>query len=144
MDENVPNFSEIDGIITTLNHSNVVKDYFNNSKKPIYTIGSRISPKDLMNIAKLKEGTKVAFICLGNKGGESLANRVDEAGIKHISSITGGIPEKDHLNKMINTVDYIYISEAACQELTNLVPEKASILPLELDNTSEQILKDLK
>ncbi|MGG3665185.1 GntR family transcriptional regulator [Bacillus gobiensis] len=144
IEEDVLDVKEINGIITTLNHADEVKAHFSRINLPIYTIGATLSPIDLMNITKLKEGTKVAFICLGDKGGEWMANRVEEAGIQHIVSVSGGISEKRNLEEIIHSVDYIYASEAVYEKLNHLAPEKTSLLPLKLEKTSERILENLK
>ncbi|RFU67447.1 GntR family transcriptional regulator [Peribacillus saganii] len=142
--QEIENFDEIDSIITTLNHTNEVRNLFKNSSKPIFTIGATISTLDLMNLAQLKSGTKVAFICLGVKGGQWMANRAAEAGINHIISMAGGIKENSSLQKIIDTADSIYASEAVYYDLLKLSPEKTNLLPFKLEGTSEQILADLK
>lgn len=141
--DELPDLEEVNGIITTLNHADEVKDFFVKSKKPIYTIGATLSPIDLINIAKLKEGTKVAFICLGDRGGQWMEKRVKEAGIDHIDSIAAGMKESENMKEIIHSVDYIYASEAAYKELISLAPDKTSLLPLKLERTSEEILDNL-
>lgn len=143
IEDKLANMDEINGVITTLNHSEEVKEYFTKHKKPVYTIGATLSVIDLMNIAKLKEGTKVAFICLGDRGGQWMARRVEEAGINHIVSVAGGMNEREKLEEIISSVDYIYASEAAYEELNSLAPEKTCLLPLKLEKTSEEILDNL-
>ncbi|MFT9846045.1 GntR family transcriptional regulator [Aneurinibacillus sp. REN35] len=143
IEDKITNMDEIHGVITTLNHSEEVKDYFKKHKKPVYTIGATLSVIDLMNIAKLKEGTKVAFVCLGDSGGQWMAKRVEEAGINHIVSVVGGINKREKLEEIISSVDYIYASEAAYEELNSRAPEKTCLLPLKLERTSEEILDNL-
>lgn len=130
-------------IITTLNHAEEVKAQFARYDKKVLVIGATVDPSLLVEIAKLKQGATVAFVCLGKVGGEWMASRVQEAGIQQIHYETLGWDEHVQLADKFQHLDKIYASAAVFTELIKLIPEKVKLFPMQLEKGSENLLQDL-
>jgi hypothetical protein len=82
---------EADIVVTTMNHGDEVKELLSDKQIQILTIGATADIATLMDIAKIDTGSKVAFVCLGNQGGQWMAERVKDAGIRQIESFVAGM-----------------------------------------------------
>ncbi|WP_199615899.1 GntR family transcriptional regulator [Paenibacillus alkalitolerans] len=133
--------SGADAVVTTLNHIDEVKDLVG-TKKNIITIGATIDFSLLLDIAKLSPGTKVGFVCLGQKGGQWMAERAKDAGIKHIDPVIAGTNDMEQLQKVLKESDKIFASTAVFEDVKALAPDKAVHYPLLLEKSSEKLLAD--
>ncbi|WP_058300667.1 GntR family transcriptional regulator [Gorillibacterium timonense] len=134
-----------DMIITTVNHADEVRKIMVGRDLQIHVIGATLEPQTLLNLAKLSEGTQVTFVCLGKAGGEWMASRVEDAGVRQIRSQSLGIGDQgfeQNLDK-IRQSDKIYASSAAFHHMQNLVPEKVELYPMQLEASSEILLEEL-
>jgi len=132
-----------DVIITTLNHAEEAKVLFARFDNKVIVIGATIEASLLLEIAKLKQGTRVAFVCLGKTGGEWMANRIREAGINQLQLETIGINDPNQLTDSFLHLDKIYASAAVFPELKKLLPEKTVLFPMKLENSSENLLQEI-
>ncbi|WP_219838076.1 GntR family transcriptional regulator [Paenibacillus sp. R14(2021)] len=133
----------VHAIVTTLNHAEEVKALFARSERKIWVIGASVDTHLLLEIARLREGAKVAFVCLGKIGGEWMANRVREAGIHQIRSHSMGLDSREQLSLSLQDWDKIYASEAVYTELGLLAPGKVELFPMQLERSSENLLHEL-
>ncbi|GGO09430.1 GntR family transcriptional regulator [Saccharibacillus kuerlensis] len=133
----------IDVVVTTLNHASEVRRKFSAFDCRIVVIGADAKPSILVELAGLERGTHVAFACLGKTGGEWMAERVKEAGIHHLSMETIGWKEEDHSQTSLDQVDRIYASDAVFQELYKLAPDKVTMYPMKLEQSSENLLQNM-
>lgn len=134
---------EADIVVTTLNHADEVKELLRDKQIQILTIGATADIATLMDIAKIDTGSNVAFVCLGNQGGQWMADRVKDAGITQIESFVAGMDDKEALLTTIKQSKRVYASSAVYEDIMTLAPEKAVLYPLILEKSSEQLLKDL-
>ncbi|RED61841.1 GntR family transcriptional regulator [Cohnella lupini] len=130
-------------IVTTLNHADEVKSLFARFDSKIMVIGATIEASLLLDIAKLKQGTRVAFVCLGKTGGEWMANRIREAGINQVEFETMGMNEHEDLNEELRHLDKIYASAAVYPELKKMLPDKTELFSMKLEKSSENLLQEL-
>ncbi|TFE23463.1 GntR family transcriptional regulator [Cohnella luojiensis] len=130
-------------IVTTLNHAEEAKALFAPFDSKVIVIGATIEASLLLEIAKLKQGTHVAFVCLGKTGGEWMANRIREAGINQLHFEIIGMNERERLNEAIQHLDKIYASAAVFPELKKMLPEKTELFPMKLEKSSENLLLEL-
>jgi len=135
--------SQADAVVTTLNHAAEVKSLLAPKQIPVLTIGASADMALLLQIAKHEAGSRVAFVCLGNQGGQWMAQRVKEAGIEQIESLHVGIDQPKALEAAIKKADHVYASSAVFEEVKALAPEKVTLYPLILEKSSETLLKDL-
>ncbi|CAM4178110.1 GntR family transcriptional regulator [Paenibacillus endophyticus] len=132
-----------DVIVTTMNHAEEAKALFASFDSKVIVIGATIETSLLLDIAKLKQDTHVAFVCLGKIGGEWMANRVREAGINQLHFETMGLNEHERLNEAVPSLDKIYASAAVFQELQQMFPEKTELFPMKLEESSKNLLQEL-
>ncbi|MDF2651285.1 MAG: GntR family transcriptional regulator [Paenibacillus sp.] len=130
-------------IVTTLNHADEVKSLFARFDSKIIVIGATIEASLLLDIAKLKQGTRVAFVCLGKTGGEWMANRIREAGINQVIFETMGMNDHEGLNEELRHLDIIYASAAVYPELKKMLPDKTELFSMKLEKSSENLLQEL-
>lgn len=133
--------NQADAVVATLNHFEEVNRIVGERKKTI-TIGATADFSLLMDIAKLSPGSKVDFVCLGQKGGQWMAQRVKDAGIQHIESSAFGTDQQEQLRKFANKADRLYASSAVYDEIKILAPDKAVHYPFVLEKSSELMLKN--
>ncbi|MDQ0061697.1 GntR family transcriptional regulator [Paenibacillus harenae] len=133
--------SQADAVVTTLNHSDEVHK-LTGTRKTVLTIGATIDFSLLLEIAKLSSGSKVGFVCLGQKGGQWMAQRVKEAGVQHIEYSALGTNNPQALERFADGADKIYASSAVYDEVKSLAPDKTVHFPLILEKSSENLLKD--
>ncbi|MGM0883233.1 MAG: GntR family transcriptional regulator [Bacillota bacterium] len=133
--------SQADAVVTTLNHSDEVHE-LTGTRKRVLTIGATIDFPLLLEIAKLSSGSKVGFVCLGQKGGQWMAQRVKDAGIQHIECSALGTNNPQDLEQFINGADKLYASSAVYDKVKSLAPDKTVHYPLILEKSSENLLKD--
>ncbi|WP_139230758.1 hypothetical protein [Paenibacillus catalpae] len=132
-----------DIIITTLNHAEEVKALFARLHDKIVVIGATIDSSLLLEIARLKQGSHVAFVCLGKIGGEWMASRIREAGISDLHFETIGLNERESFNVDAQGLDKIYASTAVVSELKKMYPDKTELFPMKLEQSSENLLYEL-
>ncbi|QGQ97336.1 GntR family transcriptional regulator [Paenibacillus psychroresistens] len=132
-----------DVIITTLNHAEEAKALFARFDSKVIVIGATIEAPLLLEIAKLKKDTHVAFVCLGKTGGEWMANRIREAGINQLHLETLGMNDRERLDETFRDLDKIYASAAVFPELKKLHPEKTVLFPMKLEESSENLLQEI-
>ncbi|BCG60019.1 hypothetical protein [Paenibacillus sp. URB8-2] len=130
-------------IVTTLNHADEVKKLLSPYKKIIHVIGATIEMPLVLEISKLKSGSKVSFVCLGKAGGQWMARNIHDAGITQIESQAIGIDHRDQLLKIIKYSDKVYASAAVFTELKSLAPDKVEMYPMVLEKSSENILTEI-
>ncbi|MCM3716375.1 GntR family transcriptional regulator [Alkalihalobacillus oceani] len=130
-------------IVTTLNHAEEVKTCFSRFNSRILVIGATVETSFLLDLAKLKQNTRVAFVCLGQAGGSWMANRVREAGLEQIRSETLGWEESGRPSDSLAKWDRIYASAAVYPELKKLAPNKVELYPMKLEASSENLLHEL-
>lgn len=130
-------------IITTVNHAEEVKQLFGRLEGKIRVIGATVEAALLLEIAALKQGSRVAFACLGKTGGEWMASRVREAGIRQIQAEMLGWEEEGKPAGSLREADKIYASAAVYPELAKLAPDKVALYPMRLEESSETLLRDL-
>lgn len=133
---------QADLVVTTLNHTDELKKYLHDKHIEVLTIGATADMATLMDIARLEKGSKVAFVCLGNQGGQWMAKRVQEAGIHHIVPFTGGTDAQSELLHTLSQADYVYASSAVFPELKLAAPEKVKLYPMILERSSIKLLQD--
>lgn len=131
-----------DIVVTTLNHAEEWKPLFNKHNMPLLTIGAVVDFTLLLEIAKLVPGSKVAFICLGQQGGQWMAQRVKEAGITQIESIEAGLQDTASLDRALQEAEYIYASSAVYDRVKELAPDKVALYPLVLEKSSQSLLRE--
>lgn len=136
--------SRIDAIVTTLNHVEEVKKTVTGDTKKVVAIAATTDSSLLLDISKMAPGSKVGFVCKGEKGGEWMAQRIKEAGIEQIEYDIQGIDDKDKLMSLIERSDRIYASPMVYTRLKTISPEKVFLFPLKLEKSSEILLFDLK
>ncbi|HZG86528.1 GntR family transcriptional regulator [Paenibacillus sp.] len=129
----------VDAVVTTLNHDDEVKQMVG-AKKSVITIGATVDFSLLLEIAKLSPGTKVGFVCLGQKGGQWMARRAMDAGIGHIEAVPAGTNDMETLQEVIRSADKLFASTAVFDELKRIAPEKVVHFPLTLEKSSEKLL----
>ncbi|SDI95166.1 GntR family transcriptional regulator [Paenibacillus naphthalenovorans] len=129
-------------VVTTLNHSDEVKKLFARYQKNVLTIGATIEMPLLLQIAQLKPGSQVSFVCLGKAGGQWMASRVQDANITHIQSHAIGIDDEALLTENIEKSDKVYASAAVYSELKALAPDKVELYPMVLEKSSENLLQE--
>ncbi|NHN32662.1 GntR family transcriptional regulator [Paenibacillus agricola] len=132
-----------DVIVTTLNHADEAKALFARFDSKVIVIGATIEASLLLEIAKLKQGTHVAFVCLGKIGGEWMANRIREAGINHFHLEAMGMNDSEHLNEAVRHLDKIYASAAVFPEMKKLLPEITELFPMKLEESSKNLLQEI-
>lgn len=130
-------------IVTTLNHDTEVKDLFRKLDKKIHIIGASVDISALLDIAKLKPGSNVTFVCLGKAGAQWMASRVQEAGISDIYPCISSTDDTEHLLKQLERSDTVYASAATYNEVKALSPGKVRLYPMVLERSSEHLLKNL-
>jgi len=141
--ETEENIEDIDWIITTWSHQEEVKKLFAEASKKILTITVAPQLPMLIDIARLKSGSKVAFIGSGIQGGHWMAERVKDAGINQIESIPQGIDSLDQLFIVIEQADHLYVFPSIYERIKKLAPEKTNMFSLQLEKSSETLLKEL-
>ncbi|MCY9658938.1 GntR family transcriptional regulator [Paenibacillus chondroitinus] len=132
-----------DVVITTLNHAEETKALFARYDSKVIVIGATLEASQLLEIAKLQAGTHVAFVCLGRTGGEWMANRIREAGIHQLHVDIAGMNEPERLNDALQHSHKIYASAAVFSELKKLQPDKTSLFPMKLEQSSENLLHEI-
>ncbi|WP_223067541.1 GntR family transcriptional regulator [Paenibacillus caui] len=132
-----------DVVVTTLNHAEEVRKLFSRYDKKIIVIGAAVDTAFLLEMARLKPETSVSFVCLGKTGGEWMATRVRDAGISQIRSDAFGLDERQPLSNALERSDKIYASSAVFAELKALAPEKTALFPMQLEKSSENLLKEI-
>ncbi|NBD24703.1 GntR family transcriptional regulator [Paenibacillus glycinis] len=132
-----------DIIVTTLNHADEAKALCSRFDKKVVVIGATVDTALLLEIASLKQGSHVAFVCLGKTGGEWMANRIREAGITALRVETLGMDERDYLSGAVDTFDKIYASAAVFPELKKMLPDKTELFPMKLEMSSASLLQDI-
>lgn len=132
-----------DLVITTLNHSEEVKALLAAQHCKPVVIGATVDTAALLEIAKLRQGSKVAFVCLGKSGGEWMARRIQDAGIRQIHCETIGWDESEGQLDRYRDLDKIYASAAVFPALHELMPDKVELFPMTLEKSSENLLHDL-
>lgn len=135
--------NQADLVVTTLNHADELKTCLQDVHVDVVTIGATADMATLVDIAQLDQGSKVAFVCLGNQGGQWMARRVEEAGIQHIVAFTGGTDEQSALLHTVSQADFVYASSAVFQDLKMVAPNKVKLYPLILERSSVKLLQDL-
>ncbi|WP_164779544.1 GntR family transcriptional regulator [Paenibacillus kobensis] len=130
-------------IVTTLNHADEVKQRLASYKKTIHVIGATIEMPLLVEISKMKPGSKVSFVCLGKAGGQWMARNVHEAGLMQIESEAVGIDNRKELAKSIQQADKVYASAAVFEELRTMASDKVELYPMVLEKSSVNMLADL-
>jgi len=137
------NIEDIDWIITSWSHQEEVKKRFAQANQKILTIAVAPQMPMLIDIARLKQGTKVAFIGAGKQGGRWMAQRVKDAGITQIESIPQGTDSLDQLFIAIEQADYVYAFPSIYERIKKLAPEKTNMFLLQLEKSSETLLREL-
>lgn len=132
-----------DVIVATLNHAEETKALFSSLDKKIVVIGATIDAALLLQIAAIKAGSHVAFVCLGKAGGEWMANRVREAGIHTLQVEAMGIDEGGRLADAAQGFDKIYASAAVFPELKKMLPQKTELFPMQLEKSSQNLLQEI-
>lgn len=130
-------------VVTTLNHATEVKKQFARYEKHVFSVGATVEMSLLLDIAKIKPGSKVSFVCLGKKGGQWMAHRVEDAGISQIECIPVGFDDQQQLLKAIKESDKIYATAAVFDKVNELAPNKVTLFPMQLEMSSENMLKEL-
>ncbi|MFC3885657.1 GntR family transcriptional regulator [Bacillus songklensis] len=134
---------QTDFIVTTLNHDEEVRELLAHCDKKILTIGATAEMPLMIDIAKMEPGSKVGFVCLGNKGGQWMSQRVQDAGISQIVSMPRGTSNHEKLLETLKEADRIYASPVVYDKVKELAPDKTMLYPLKLEKSSEALLKDL-
>jgi GntR family transcriptional regulator len=129
-------------VVTTLNHADEVKAILAGFDAKILVIGATAEMSFLLEVAKLEPGSKVSFACLGNAGGQWMAKRVDEAGIRQIEAISVGLDHPEQLMENLKHSDKVYASAAVFDELKAMAPDKVELYPMVLEKSSEALLKE--
>ncbi|MBM7566632.1 GntR family transcriptional regulator [Paenibacillus sacheonensis] len=132
-----------DAIVATLNHAEEAKALFARHDRKVIVIGAAVEPSLLLAIANLKQGSRVAFVCLGRIGGEWMASRIREAGIQALHTEVIGMNERERLNEAARSFDKIYASDAVYSELKNLAPGKTELFPMKLEQSSANLLEEI-
>ncbi|EJL23929.1 GntR family transcriptional regulator [Brevibacillus sp. BC25] len=133
---------DADQIVTTVNHADEVKELTARYHKSVLIIGANAQTSTLLEIARLEAGRAVGFVCLGKKGGEWMAGRVQEAGIEQIQHMTAGFADERSLQQIIHDSDLLYASAAVYDRLLALAPDKTRLYPMLLEQSSEALLKE--
>ncbi|MFS0557095.1 GntR family transcriptional regulator [Brevibacillus sp. 179-C9.3 HS] len=133
---------EADQIVTTVNHADEVKEWAARYNKSVLIIGANAQMSTLLEIARLESGSAVGFVCLGKKGGEWMAKRVQEAGIGQIQHMIAGVADEHSLQQIIHDSDLLYASAAVYDQLLALAPNKTRLYPMQLEQSSEALLKE--
>ncbi|MBH0333819.1 GntR family transcriptional regulator [Brevibacillus sp. RS1.1] len=133
---------DADQIVTTVNHAEEVKELAARYHKSALIIGANAQTSTLLEIARLEAGRAVGFVCLGKKGGEWMAGRVQEAGIEQIQHMTAGFADERSLQQIIHDSDLLYASAAVYDQLLALAPDKTRLYPMLLEQSSEALLKE--
>jgi GntR family transcriptional regulator len=130
-------------IITTVNHAEEVQKLFGRLEGKILVIGATVETSFLLEVAALKQDSHVTFACLGKTGGEWMASRVWEAGIRQIRAETLGWEEDGKPANSLQQADKIYASAAVYSELAKLAPNKVLLYPMRLEESSKTLLRNL-
>ncbi|MFC0330582.1 GntR family transcriptional regulator [Paenibacillus sepulcri] len=134
---------QADIIVTTLNQAEEVKAVLAPFDKKVHVIGATAEPSVLLEISRLQPDMEVSFVCLGKKGGEWMARRVNDAGITGIKSAAFGLLDSEHLSEALDRSAKIYASEAVFPELKKMAPDKVELFPMRLEQSSENLLREL-
>lgn len=134
---------EAEDIVTTLNHAEEVKALASLCDKSVITIGATIGTSALLEIARLDAKSTVGFVCLGKRGGEWMAQRVQEAGISQIHSLPVGVDHASDLRQLVQTADHLYASAAVYEQVQALAPDKTRLYPMVLEHSSQSLLQDV-
>ncbi|MCI3922583.1 GntR family transcriptional regulator [Paenibacillus sp. TRM 82003] len=135
--------SRSDLAVTTLNHVDEVRKLLSAASLRLVTVGAAVDVPVLLEIARLEAGSRVAFVCLGNRGGRWMADKVNAAGIRQIESIVADITDKEKLLNHIRRSNRVYASSAVFEEIHSLAPDKISLFPMVLESGSEELLKEV-
>lgn len=133
---------KVELIVTTLNHADEIRTLLSDTELRFVTIGATADISVLLEIAKIEAGSKVTFVCLGKRGGQWMAEKVEAAGIRHIDSAVSGIDDTEKLSELIRRSDRIYASSAVFGELKEIAPRKVSLFPLMLEKSSEELIRE--
>ncbi|KQX44657.1 hypothetical protein ASD40_21925 [Paenibacillus sp. Root444D2] len=129
-------------IITTLNHSDEVKQIFSRYEKKIHVIAATIEMKLLLEISKMKPDSTVSFVCLGKAGGQWMARSIRDAGLSQIQTNAIGIDDREKLLDTIDHSDKVYASAAVYMEVKSIAPDKVEFYPMVLEKSSENLLRE--
>ncbi|WP_185897393.1 GntR family transcriptional regulator [Paenibacillus zeisoli] len=135
--------AQADLIITTLNHDQEVRGLLQGYNIKVYVIGATAAMPVLLEIAQHQSSSQVGFVCLGKEGGQWMANRISDAGIKNIQASPLGIDKASELQEMVEQFDTIYASSAAFDQVHELAPDKTRLFPMILEKSSENLLYEL-
>ncbi|WP_309122502.1 GntR family transcriptional regulator [Paenibacillus sp.] len=128
--------------VTTLNHAEEVRKLLSDKPLRLVTIGATADISVLLDIAKIEAGSKIAFVCLGKRGGQWMAERVEAAGIRHFDISAAGTDDKEGLWEAIRESNRVFASSAVFDELKVLAPDKVSLFPLVLERSSEEFIRE--
>lgn len=129
-------------IVTTLNHAEDAKQLAAWHDHSVITIAATLDSATLLEIARLDAASTVGFVCLGKRGGEWMAQRVREAGITQIQSVTIGADQASELDQLVQTADQLYASAAVFEQISTLAPNKTRLYPMVLEQSSQALLRD--
>ncbi|WP_338555453.1 GntR family transcriptional regulator [Paenibacillus sp. KS-LC4] len=136
--------SRADAVVTTLNHAEEVKQMLQPFGKKLTVIGAIIEQASLLEIAKLPTATSLAFVCLGKVGGEWMAERVLEAGVKLSHCTAAGTEDSLLLSKVLTETERVYASAAVYEHLKQITPgNNVHLYPMQLEKSSELLLQEL-
>jgi len=133
-------------VATTFFHIQELRRLLAKTNKEVVALGVKPHLENLMQVAAVPKGTLTAMVCVSEPGALELKQSLEDAGIKGLEAILGGVDDLERLAGVVRKVPVVIASDFVADQVRPLLRPGQQLIALDyttLDEGAFNLLKSL-